>query len=88
MSYLWPEACQLAQCAADISYVASLLWAQLEVFPDEEIRVVNSNQVPDDDYTSVFDGVAGARWLVVTLLATQAQRNHDLCVVKRTRRLC
>jgi hypothetical protein len=33
---------------------------QLEVFPDEEIRVVNANQVPDDDYASVFDGVAGA----------------------------
>lgn len=33
---------------------------QLEVFPDEEVRVVNANQVPDDDYASVFDGVAGA----------------------------
>jgi hypothetical protein len=32
---------------------------QLEIFPDEEIRVVNANQVPDDDYASVFDGVAG-----------------------------
>ena len=34
---------------------------QLEVFPDEEIRLVNANQVPDDDYASVFDGVAGAQ---------------------------
>lgn len=34
---------------------------QLEVFPDEEVRVVNANQVPDDDYASVFDGVTGAQ---------------------------
>ena len=37
-------------------------WPQLEVFPNEEVRLVNANQVPDDDYASVFDGVAaGAR---------------------------
>jgi hypothetical protein len=44
---------------------------QLEVFPEEEIRLVNANQVPDDDYASVFDGVAGMlsvwRWHVTTL---------------------
>lgn len=36
-----------------------LLLLQLAIFPDEEIRLVNANQVPDDDYASVFDGVAG-----------------------------
>jgi hypothetical protein len=31
---------------------------QLEVFPGEELRVVNTNEVDNDDYASVFDGVA------------------------------
>lgn len=30
---------------------------QLEVYPGEEIRIVNSNEVPNDDYASVFDGM-------------------------------
>lgn len=30
---------------------------QLEVLPDEEIRVVHAHEVNDDDYASVFDGV-------------------------------
>lgn len=48
-------------CLAGRPNKANVPWCllQLEVFPDEEIRLVNANQVPDDDYASVFDGVAG-----------------------------
>ncbi|WIA08663.1 hypothetical protein OEZ85_008090 [Tetradesmus obliquus] len=35
--------------------------AQLEVFPGEELRVVNTNEVDNDDYASVFDGVAAGK---------------------------
>ena len=31
---------------------------QLEVFPGEELRVINTNEVDNDDYASVFDGMA------------------------------
>ncbi len=33
--------------------------AQAEIFPDEEIRIVNSGEVPDDEFESLFDA-AGA----------------------------
>lgn len=49
--------------SSPLTIVCVCVWCvvvQLEVFPDEEVRVVNANQVPDDDYASVFDGVAGA----------------------------
>jgi hypothetical protein len=49
---------------------------QLEVFPEEEIRLVNANQVPDDDYASVFDGVAGM--LTVRLLVDIQQGPGDM----------
>lgn len=57
------------------------LCLQLEVFPDEEIRLVNANQVPDDDYASVFDGVAGVwgGFLVIT-----RQQNPQLCPGRAT----
>ncbi|KAF8072683.1 UBP26 [Scenedesmus sp. PABB004] len=35
--------------------------AALEVYPDDELRVVNTREVDNDDVSSLFDGVAGAR---------------------------
>jgi hypothetical protein len=32
------------------------LLVQLELLPDEEVRVVDMKVVPNDDYASVFDG--------------------------------
>lgn len=32
---------------------------QLEVLADEELRLVDANEVSNDDYASVFDGVPG-----------------------------
>lgn len=34
---------------------------QLEVMPEEEVRVVSSGQYDDDDYASAFDA-GGGRW--------------------------
>lgn len=43
---------------------------QLELLPDEELRVVDMKVVPNDDYASVFDG-ANAGTHCVTLLNTR-----------------
>jgi hypothetical protein len=32
---------------------------QLEIFPEEELRVVSTDEVPNDDYASAFDTPAG-----------------------------
>lgn len=48
---------------------------QLEVFPGEELRVVNTNEVDNDDYASVFDGVAAGE----TLNSVAAQLQSMCC---------
>jgi hypothetical protein len=36
-------------------FASALFGTQLEVFPEEELRVLSTDEVPNDDYGSVFD---------------------------------